>query len=484
MAITSSEDYIESLRDGRDVWLGGWRVADVPTHPAFRGCVNTVGELYDMQRDPAYTEILTFDPGDGKRYARSYCAPHSTADLVELRRMIELIARFSGGTLARSPEYVPLILLGLLAIKDDLARTNPVYADNLERYTRFCRDNNLALSHSFTDPVVDRTRPESADAILRVVERRPEGVVVRGVRAVATFAPQSHEILCIPAPAPNLTREQVIYFALPVNTPGIRMICRDPLGLEPDRFDHPLSSRFDEIDALIEFQDVLVPHDRIFFMGEVADVHRHHAQFLAWAHYHVLVRLAVKSEVFVGLIKLAAQYAGTAHLPHVNNALARAITYGTILRGMIQAAEAAPVFTPTGFAVPHPTTMAAGRLYGIDQYEDIVTAARQVMGYGLLTAPTEADLASATLGEALRHSFTPPSGDTEERIRLLRLGWDLLGSGFSGRQAMFELFNAGSTARLQGLITLLYDTGPAMRLVHDLAHGLPPPADLMMLDEG
>lgn len=477
MTIRSGEAYIESLRDGRDVWLGGERVADVPAHPAFRGCVNSVGELYDMQRDPAYADLLTFDPGDGRRALKSYCAPRSAADLLEMRRMIELIARFSGGTLARAPEYVPLILLGLLAIKDDLGRTNPAYAANLERYTRLCRDNNLALSHSFTDPIVDRSRPESADTILHVVDRRPDGMVVRGVRAVATFAPQSHEILCIPAPAPNLTREQVIYFALPVNTPGIRMICRDPLGLEPARFDHPLSSRFDEIDALVEFNDVLVPHERIFFMGEVADVHRHHAQFLAWAHYHVLVRLAVKAEVFVGLIKLVGQYAGTGHLPHVNNALARAITYLTILRGMIHAAESDPVFTPSGFAAPNPAAMAAGRLYGMEHYEDIVTAVRQVTGYGLLTAPTEADLSSAALGAALRHSFTPPGGDTEERIRLLRLGWDLVGSGFGGRQAMFELFNAGSTARLQGLITLLYDTGPAVRLVQDLAHGLPPPAD-------
>ena len=119
--------------------------------------------------------------------------------------------------------------------------------------------------------------------------------------------------------------------------------------------------------------------------------------------------------------------------------------------------------------------MAAGRLYGMDQYEDIVTAVRQVMGYGLLTAPTEADLQSPAWGEVLRHSFTPPSGDTEERIRLFRLGWDLVGSSFGGRQAMFELFNAGSTARLQGLLPLLYDTGPAVRLVQDLAHGLPRP---------
>jgi aromatic ring hydroxylase len=483
MAIRSSADYIESLRDGRDVWLGGEPVQDVPTHPAFRGCVNSVGELYDMERDPAYADLLMFDPGEGERYLKSYCAPHSAEDLIEMRRMIELIARFSGGTLARSPEYVPLVLLGLLAIKDDLGRIHPAYAANLDAYTRWCRDNNLALSHSFTDPIVDRSRPESADAILRVVDRRPEGMVVRGVRAVATFAPQSHEILCIPAPAPNLSREQVIYFALPVNTPGIRLICRDPLGLEPDRFDHPLSSRFDEIDALVEFRDVLVPHDRIFFMGEVADVHRHHAQFLAWAHYHVLVRLAVKAEVFIGLIKLAAQYAGTAHLPHVNNALARAITYATILHGMIHTAESAPVFTPSSFAAPNPAAMTAGRLYGIEHYEDIVTAVRQVTGYGLLTAPTEADLASEALGAALRHSFTPPSGDAEERIRLLRLGWDLVGSGFGGRQAMFELFNAGSPARLQGLITLLYDSAPATRLVQDLAHGRLPPPDPSGLGE-
>jgi 4-hydroxyphenylacetate 3-monooxygenase len=134
------------------------------------------------------------------------------------------------------------------------------------------------------------------------------------------------------------------------------------------------------------------------------------------------------------------------------------------------------VFGASGFAAPNPVTMTAGRLYGMEQYEDIVTAVRQVTGYGLLTAPREADLQALELGDALRHSFTPPHGDADERIRLLRLGWDLVGSSFGGRQAMFELFNAGSAARLQGLITLLYDSAPAVTLVQDLAHGLPPSA--------
>jgi aromatic ring hydroxylase len=465
------------LRDGRDVWLGGQRVADVPTHPAFRGSIDTVARLYDMQHEPAYADLLTFQAADGTPCALSYCEPRTAADLMQLRKMIEFIARYSGGTLARAPEYVPLILLGLCAIRDELGRENPAYPANLDRYFAWCRDHNLALSHSFTDPAVDRVRPESANAILRIVDRPPEGVVVRGVRAVATFSPQSNEILCIPAPTPMLTREQVVYFALPVNTPGIRMICRDPLGQAASTFDHPLAARFDEMDALVEFNDVLVPHERIFFMGEVADVHRHHASFLAWAHYHVLVRLAVKAEVFVGLLALAAQYAGTVRLPHVNNALARAITYATLLRSTVRTAELDPVLTASGVAAPNPVTMTAGRLYGIDQYADIVTAVRQVTGYGLLTAPGEADLQTLELGDALRHSFTPPSGDAEERIRLLRLGWDLVGSGFGGRQAMFELFNAGSPARLQGLITMLYDTEPAVRLVQDLAHGLPPAVD-------
>jgi aromatic ring hydroxylase len=477
MAIRTGAEYIASLRDGREVWLGGQRVADVPAHPAFRGCVDSVARLYDMQHEPAYADILTFD-AEGGRHALSYHETRSAADLVRLRRMIEFVARYSGGTLARAPEYVPLVLLGLCAIQDQLGRDNPYYATNLARYVAWCRATNVALSHSFTDPVVDRNRPESADAILRVVNRRADGVVVRGVRAVATFAPQANEILCIPAPSPLLTHEQVVYFALPVNTPGLRMICRDPLGQDQTLFDHPLSSRFDEIDALVEFRDVLVPQERIFFMGEVADVHLHHAGFLAWAHFHVLVRLAIKAEVFVGLLALAARYAGTARLPHVNTALARAITYATLLRATVRAAESEPAIGPTGFAAPDPATMTAGRLYGIEQYEDVVTAVRQVTGYGLLTAPGEEDLAIPALGTTLEHSFTPPTGDAAERIRLLRLAWDLVGSSFGGRQAMFELFNAGSTARLQGLLPLLYNTDPAVQLVQDLAHGLPPATDL------
>src|SRR5215212_8003742 len=182
MAIRSGAEYIASLRDGREVWLGGQRVEDVPTHPAFRGCVDTVAQLYDLQHDPAYADTLTYEEG-GERYALSYHEPRQAADLERLRRMIELVARYSGATLARAPEYVPLILLGLCSIQDDLAHDHPEYGANLARYFAWCKATNVALSHSFTDPVVDRNRPESADAILRVVERRPDGVVVRGVRA-------------------------------------------------------------------------------------------------------------------------------------------------------------------------------------------------------------------------------------------------------------------------------------------------------------
>src|SRR5215204_1647160 len=126
MAIRTGAEYIESLRDGREVWLGGQRVTDVPTHPAFRGCVDSIARLYDMQHEPAYADILTFDAA-GERHALSYREPRAAADLVRLRRMIEFVARYSGGTLARAPEYVPLILLGLCSIQDQLGQDNPAH---------------------------------------------------------------------------------------------------------------------------------------------------------------------------------------------------------------------------------------------------------------------------------------------------------------------------------------------------------------------
>ncbi|HLG74539.1 MAG TPA: 4-hydroxyphenylacetate 3-hydroxylase N-terminal domain-containing protein [Chloroflexota bacterium] len=464
MPLRTGRQYLAGLKDGREVWLGGQRVQDVTTQPEFAGCLHTIAEVYDLQHQPEHRELLTaLSPATGEPISRAFALPGSTEDLVRRRQMIEFLMRRSAGSMGRLPEYMATLLMGIYNFRDVFAEEDERFGENIVRYFEYVRDNDLCLTHAFADPARSRRHAAAEGAeYLHVVERRPDGIVIRGAKAVATLAPFADEFMGLTSPRAGLKPEEVIYFAVPVATPGLRIICREPLNHgSPD--DHPLAARYDEMDGWVVFHDVFVPFERVFFLDR-ADLNQEVFTRIpiAWAYYHILVRTAVKAEVIAGLCAaLSAQ-------PEADPLVAEAIRYLETMRAFILAAERSPVYSSFGLAMPEPAQVVLGRLHAIEGYPRMLQVVRDLAGSGLLMSPSDAQLHSPELGPDVARFL----GVDEERIRLLRLAWDFTSDSYGMRQLLFELHNAGTFSRNQERLLRIYDTSPYVELAKRLA-GVP-----------
>lgn len=474
MAIRCGKEYLESLRDGRRVWLMGQPVEDVTTHPVLAGCARSVAAVYDLQHDPALQEQLTMpSPTTGERVSLAYLPARSVEDLARQRHMYEFLVRRAGGVAARLPQHLATVVLGLYDVRDLVGEAHPDFTGHVLQYFEYCREHDCSIATVFSDPLQHRNHAPSKQEPLRVVARRPDGIVVRGAKGVGTQAPYANELFCMTAPRPNRTPEESVYFASPVNAPGVHIICREPLTAA-DPADHPISPFWDEMDALVVFDDVFIPWERVFYLRSTATADlAFESRLLQGAvglgPWYVLVRMAVKAEVLLGLCTAISAALGTAAQPMVQMGLADAMVYLETLQALIQAAEAHPVRSPSGLTLPNPTTALAARIVSIERYPQVLQLIRELSGSGLLMAPNQADLQHPELGPYLRRFVTGQDDDAPARVRLLKLAREYACDAFGGRQLLFEMYNVGSLSTNKQRLATSYDTRAYTALAQELA---------------
>jgi 4-hydroxyphenylacetate 3-monooxygenase len=444
--LRTGEQYIESIRDAREVWVSGERVEDVPAHPAFSGAVNSVAAAFDLQHDPAARDIVTTEsPSSGQPVPLTYKLPRSRDDLVERRRMIELFSRQTGGTMGRLPEYGGAFAVGLASLAAELGGDNEARIDS---WFEHCRERDTCVVTSFVDPQVDRAKPAEETGLLHLVEERSDGIVISGCKSVATLAPAANEFLIITAPRRFANTGEVIYVSVPVESEGLRFFCRQPFA--PGRLpaDAPLSSRFDELDAWALFDKVFVPSERVFVSADVdlSQIPGYFAKILAWPWYHNLVRVSVKAELLAGIATLLAQYLNTWQFPQVQELVSEVIEYQHGIDAFIRGGEAEAVMTESGIIAPNPAFMSAGKVFAVQRYPRMLEIIRELAGQGIIMAPHSADLEQEEIGPIVKSYYDAHGIDADDRIKLFRLAWEIACDSFSGRQTLFELFNAGGLA--------------------------------------
>jgi aromatic ring hydroxylase len=474
MPIRRGEEYLESLRDGRRLWLMGQRVEDVTTHPDLAGCAHSVAAVYDLQHDPAHQGLLTMPSStSGQRVSLAYLLPRSVDELARQRRMYEFLVRRTGGVAARLPQHLATVAIGLYDVRDLLGEADPAFTAHVARYVEYCREHDVSIATIFTDPLRHRSHPTTDQEHLRVVKRRPDGLIVRGARGVGTQAPYANELLCLTSPRPHLTPEEVVFFAAPVNAEGIHLVCRQPLT-PPNPEDHPLSPSWDEMDAIVVFDDVFIPWERVFYLrrshpADLAFEARVFQGAIGLGPWYVLVRMAVKAEVLLGLCAAITDTLGTANQPLVQMALADAMVYLETLRALIQAAEANPVLSASGLVLPDPMRALAARICAIERYPQLLQSIRELCGSGLLMAPGQADLNHPEIGPHLHRYVMGKDQGGPEYFRLLKLAWEYACDGFGSRQLLFEMYNVSSLATNKQRLASAYDTSPFVALAKDLA---------------
>ncbi|MEA2897872.1 MAG: 4-hydroxyphenylacetate 3-monooxygenase [Bradyrhizobium sp.] len=463
-------DYVASLRDNRQVWYDGRKI-DVVEHSATRGIIRTLAALYDQQHADAHCDAMTFvSPDSGHRVSRSYQLPktrqHLTAKWKNSHRWMEL----SLGQLPRLPDFMANVVVGLYDYRHELGRCDPRFERNVEWYLRHCRENDLAITHALGDPQIDRSSGpnEDPDMALRVLARRPEGIVVRGAKQLATLAPAAHEVLIYMSPSFALRDkpECVAWFALPIATPGLLVLCREQLSRNEDSHIHPLANTYDEQDAMLFFDDVLVPWERVFLLDDARAAFDGFFRLNLWSLYVGQIRFYHRLRFLLTVGTMCAEAIGTVDFRETQDKLGELACYVEMIRLALEGMHARAIRTPSGLWAPDSTL--GPDVFAAQVASRATEIVRAIAASGIVMQPSEADLRAPELRQALEKYMRGKGIAVDSKARLFRLAWDLTSDSYGMRQEIYETWNRGDVVRNRIHLYKTYDLSPVRTQVEEI----------------
>jgi 4-hydroxyphenylacetate 3-monooxygenase len=471
--IKTGEEHLQALRDGREVWLKGERVADVTRHRAFRNSVASAASLYDVQAAPGNRDLMTFEIGGGRRVNRAWQLPRSHAELVERRRALEAWAETHYGFMGRSPDHVASCLSGMVMGAELFEAYSPKRAKALRDYWARAREQDLFLTYVIINPQADRSKPAhlQQDELLSagVVDEDSEGLTIRGAKMLATSGIMANEVFvtCIQPLQPGDER-YAVSFAVPMNAKGLKILSRKSYEESAaSLFDNPLSSRFDENDALLYFDDVKVPWDRVFVDRDIAMTLKqfHGTPAHVYQNYQCQIRLVVKLRFLVGIARRIAEANGIAAFPQVKETLGQLAAEAGMVEGLMLGMEAKGA-EAGGFYVPDRHLLYSAQVLTQQLYPKIMTTLRDLAGGGMIMLPSGVeDFAVPELRALIGKTQRSPAMDPEQRVKFFKLAWDAVGSEFASRHTQYEMFYAGATFVTKGHSFRTYDWDRAAGMV-------------------
>lgn len=468
-------DYIDGLRDGRQVFIDGTRVDDVTVHPAFRNAIRSVARLYDMTHDPETRDRLTFpSPDTGSPINVSFMIPRSEEDLVRRRTGQRSWAEATYGLMGRGPDHVASFLTGFAARPDVFARGARELADNVVRFHRFAAENDIYAVYTIVPPQIDRSKPahQQADPHLYagVKDEVDGGIVIRGAQMLGTGAAIADWIqLSSIVPLRPGDEAYAISLMVPVGARGVKIISRRSYAQAANSlYDYPLASRFDETDALVVFDDVFVPWEHVFAYRNLEVVQAQWWDTPAWVlgNSQAQIRFATKLDFLTGVAKEVAAMNGVDSLPPVQGALGELAAHAALMWGSVLAAEQDHRMDEHGVAWPGPPEIFANSVVQPETYGKLLTLVRDLCGGGLLQLPSSVeDFHNPEIASEIDRYIQSPGVPAQERVKLLKLAWDLIGSEFAGRHHQYEMFYAGAPFVVKMRMYRNYDFAAAQALV-------------------
>jgi 4-hydroxyphenylacetate 3-monooxygenase len=480
--LRTGAEYLRSLNDGRQVFVDGERVADVTKHPAFREAARSVARLYDIAAEPSNRELMTFtSPRTGAPVLRCYQIPRTHADLRARRLFSEKWAEATFGLMGRSPDHVASFFTGYAAVPSVFAAAGQKFADNVVAFYEKMRDEHLYLSYAIVPPQIDRSKPahKQTDPTLHagVVKERDDGIVIAGAQQVATGGVLSDwiHLSCI-HPLPPGDDNYANCVAIPVNAPGVKLIPRRPFALRADNsFDYPLSSRFDESDSYVVFDNVFVPWEHVFIYRniELTRDQWFKTPSHSLGNHQAQVRYVTKLRFMMGLAQRMIEMIGTVSSPPVQIAMGELAALATIYEGMLLAHETnAPI--KDGVLWPSVITLYAAMAMQSEFNGRMLETIRELVSSSVISQPSSiADFDNPEIAPMIERYMRSGSMDARSRTELTRLLWDFLGTEFGSRHQQYEKFYGGSSFIVKQNVYRNFDFKRATALV-DAALKLPP----------
>ncbi|MGC1400120.1 4-hydroxyphenylacetate 3-hydroxylase family protein [Candidatus Binatus sp.] len=446
MGIRSGSEFRESIRDGRTIYVDGQRVDDVTSYRPFEGIIETLASLYDVQKERP-NELTYRSPTTGDPVAMSFLVGETDEEVERRRHAEEIRCEMTFGLMGRMPDFMNALVTDAAAFMEIPSRHGRRYTDNLARYYLDCRENDWCLTHTLVDPQIDRSKGPAGQIdpalALHRVRETDRGLIVRGARMLSTLAPFANELFVGPFYPRGVGDEAyALCFAIPMNTPGLKFICRESYDKGRSRFDRPLSGRFDEEDALAVFDDVCVPWERVFIDGDIAASNDFISKVPGYALLQCIIRGMVKLKFLTGLACYLAEAVGRSEAVHVQAQLGELVANVEILTGLVRAAVSEVAAARRERRAVR-TLAAALWVFCPQSQMRAAEVIRQVAGSGLIMTPTEKDFANSEIAGFIEQYFQGKGVDARRRVQLFKLAWDMIGEQFGSRQLQYEWFYAG-----------------------------------------
>jgi 4-hydroxyphenylacetate 3-monooxygenase len=469
-------EHIESLKDGRTVYIDGKLVADVTEHPAFRNAVKSAGSLYDFQARPENIELLTFAPeGTNRRVNRSWQMPRNYDEMVRRRKAMQAWAGVSYGFMGRSPDHLASALVGQRMGIEVFRKHSPDRAKAFADYFDYASRNDVFLTYVIINPQAQRGKAwgeQDDDLVARIVDEDSGGVTIRGAKMLGTSSIMANEVF-VANLQPLKPGEEDLAFscALPMNAKGIRVLSRKSYEASAvSVFDNPLSSRFDENDALLYFDDVKVPWERLFVYRDTDTCRAqfHDTPGHAYQNYQAQIRLSVKIRFLVGLARRVTEAIGTTSIPSVSEQLGYLAAQASMVDAMLSGMEASGMQLGEWY-VPNKHFMYSAQVLTQDLYPKIVNTIRELAGGALIMLPSSVkDFTDPMLEKIIQSTQRSATMAPEQKVKFLKAAWDAIGSEFGSRHMQYEMFYAGARFVTSSHSFRTYDWDGATSMVENL----------------
>jgi 4-hydroxyphenylacetate 3-monooxygenase len=488
--VKNGKTHIDSLRDGRSIFIEGRRVNDVTTDPAFAKAVATAGSFYDFQAAPENIEAMTFrSPKTGDQVSRGWQLPRNHRELVERRQALEKWAGLTCGMIGRSPDHVASTFagfrMGLPAFRD----YDPARADALEGYYDYARDNDLYLSYVIINPQSDKAKTAGGQPdphlVASIVDEDSTGITIRGAKMLATSGVMANEMMVSGFNALQAGDEAYAFTAaLPIGEKGLTLMSRRSYEQSAtSTFDYPLSSRFDENDAVVHFDDVKIPWDRVFVHKDLkmAQAQWHDTRAHVFQNYQCIIRLMVKVKFLLGLARKIAELNNIINYPQVRETLGLLAAKVNNIEALIIAMEASGEHF-NGYYVPNRTILCTAQVIAQTTYPEIIEAIRTLSGGGMIMVPSSyADFETPETRAIIEKTQRSVVTDAVGRVKLMKLAWDAVGSEFGSRHLQYEMFYSGPTFVTRGNAFRFFDWDGVKGFVDDFQASYDLPSSPSML---
>ncbi len=455
MPVRTGKQYLQSLNDGRALYVRGEKVADVTTHAAFRETAKTLAGIFDLQNDPAHRDTLTYrSPTSGDPVSVAYLMPASSEDLVRRRRANRLVAEQTYGMITRTPNLLAQIVTQWAMNRAIFDAIDPKFGAAVTAYYEYCRENDVALTHAIVSPQYDRSKTlaqqEDPSLVVSLVSQDSEGIVVSGTRMLATHAHFSNEVVVWPFDRlTDADGRYALWFACPLNAKGLTLISREPYSGGKNVFDSPLASRFDEMDAAIIFDKVRIPWNRVFALGSTKfnPMGEGPGRTISLFGAQQISRAIVKGEFMYGLASGIAESIGIDGFLHVQQMLGEMLEYVDSMKAMERVYEV-DVVARDGKLYPAPGTTRAGRGLMPQYLTRMAWILREICGAGQVMTPSSADFNSPELGPLVEKYFRGKAGvSAADKAKLMKMAWETTSDQFGSRATIYEYYHSGDPVR-------------------------------------